>query len=208
MVVFYIHPKETLREDTCLHSHCGGIWGPGETSTHRSEIEPPLLTFGHRAVRMGGPARTLCPPGKEKSRISFYRFWKKEKKTQSFQAVYLEEIKPHTLCGYTHTQSAHTTCPRFCENGSALSPSFLKCSWATKVFHFLLWFVRNRWDVELGGNVLERSHLSAIHIPGDGDLVKAATITIVIMRTVWINNGRDKSQSNVWPGPTPSHRTV
>lgn len=107
MVVFYIHPKETLREDTCLHSHCGGIWGPGETSTHRSEIEPPLLTFGHRAVRMGGPARTLCPPGKEKSRISYIGFERKKKNTKLSGGVSRRNKTTHSVWIHTHTISTH-----------------------------------------------------------------------------------------------------
>lgn len=68
------------------------------------------------------------------------------------------------------------------------------CQKSAIVFHFLLLFVTNKQNGKMRGNILWRSYLLAIHIPGDTGLVKATTMTIaLIMRTMRINNERHES---------------
>lgn len=177
-----VFPKKKWRTVLCRWF----MWGWGSLSPICDCAT--IVDFRSQSGENGSPSSASLSPWKHKSFLS---------QNPSVFDIFGQIRRTLQTCTHTSLPThlpLHTICSHFYQQTLDSSEPLPECVWAANVFHFLLCFVTNRWDVESGGNVLWRGYLSAIRIPRDKRLVKATTITIaLIMGTMWINNGRDLS---------------
>lgn len=155
------------------HHYAGGAckdWG----ATHRSGTVPPLWTFGRRVERTASQALLLCPPGNTASSS-------------------VKHILRNTLTVHVHTSRKHKMLTLLSARfGFVWPPPQVLLGSKCVSFSLLVFHRQTRCGVRRQCS-LEKLFICNSYPERQG-LVEAATTTIaLIMRTMWINNGRDES---------------